>query len=102
MRYNTTTLSVAIAIAFAAGLGASSLGRYAVSNARAETAPLAPAMIDLMAIKHGDLPTTPNPEMNSKRLVRSPDDSGERWYRNAPLSGLGTSRFIAAMDYTND
>jgi mannose-6-phosphate isomerase-like protein (cupin superfamily) len=71
MRYNTTTLSVAIAIAFAAGLGASSLGRYAVSNARAQAAPLAPAMIDLMAIKHGDLPTTPNPEMNSKGLVNT-------------------------------
>jgi mannose-6-phosphate isomerase-like protein (cupin superfamily) len=69
MRYNTATLSVAIAVAFAAGLGASSLGRYAVSDARAAAAPLAPAMIDLMALKHGDLPTTPNPEMNSKGLV---------------------------------
>ena len=69
MRYNTTTLSVAIAIAFAAGLGASSLGRYAVSSATAQTAALAPAMIDLMAIKHGDLPTTSNPEMNTRALV---------------------------------
>ena len=71
MHYNTTTLSVAIAVAFVAGLGASSLERYAVSNARAQAAPLAPAMIDLMALKHGDLPTTPNPEMNSKGLVNT-------------------------------
>lgn len=69
MRHNSTTLGVAIAIAFVAGLGASSAGRFVVSNARATAAPLAPAMIDLMALKHGDLPTTPNPEMNSKLLV---------------------------------
>jgi mannose-6-phosphate isomerase-like protein (cupin superfamily) len=71
MRYNTTTLSVAIAIALVAGLGASSLGRLAVSNARAQAAPLAPAMIDLIALKHGDLPTTSNPEMNSRGLVNT-------------------------------
>lgn len=71
MRYNTTTLSVAIAVAFAAGIAASPLVRYAVSNARAETAPLAPAMIDLLAIKHGDLPATPNPDMNTKLLVNT-------------------------------
>ena len=71
MRYNMTTLSVAIAIAFAAGFGASSLGRYAVSDARAQAAPLVPAMIDLMALKHADLPTTPNPEMNSRGLVNT-------------------------------
>jgi len=71
MRYNTTILSISIAIAFVAGLGASSLGRYALSDAQAQAAPLAPAIIDLMAIKHGDLPTTPNPEMNSRGLVNT-------------------------------
>ena len=69
MRYNTTILSISIAIAFVAGLGASSLGRYALSDAQAQAAPLAPAIIDLMAIKHGDLPTTPNPEMNARGFV---------------------------------
>lgn len=28
-------------------------------------------MIDLMSMKHGDIPTTPNPEMNSKLLVNT-------------------------------
>jgi mannose-6-phosphate isomerase-like protein (cupin superfamily) len=28
-------------------------------------------MIDLGSMKHGDIPTTPNPEMNSKLLVKT-------------------------------
>ncbi len=71
MRYNTATLSLAIAAAFAAGIVASPLARYAVSNARAAAMPLTPAMVDLMALKHGDLPTTSNPEMNVKGLVNT-------------------------------
>lgn len=71
MRYNTTTLSVAIAVAFVSGLAASPLARYAVTDARAQTPALAPAMIDLASMKHGDIPTTPNPEMNSKLLVNT-------------------------------
>ena len=31
--------------------------------------PLAPAMVDLAAMKHADMPTTPNPEMNTRMLV---------------------------------
>jgi mannose-6-phosphate isomerase-like protein (cupin superfamily) len=69
MRFNTTTFIVGIACAFAAGLVASPIGRYAVSDARAAAASLTPAAIDLMALKHADIPATPNPEMNSRPLV---------------------------------
>jgi mannose-6-phosphate isomerase-like protein (cupin superfamily) len=69
MRYNITTLSVAIAIAFAAGIAFPPLARHTIADAHAQAASLAPAMIDLMALKHGDLPSTPNPEMNAKGLV---------------------------------
>ncbi len=69
MRNHTTTLSVAIVAAFVAGVVASPLAQRAIAEARAEAAPLQPAMIDLMALKHGDLPTTSNPEMNAKGLV---------------------------------
>ncbi|HEY2559947.1 MAG TPA: cupin domain-containing protein [Caldimonas sp.] len=66
MRLNTT---VALALAFVAGLVASPFAQHALSDARAEAAPLAPAMIDLMSLKHGDLPATANPEMNARGLV---------------------------------
>ena len=59
----------AIAAAFIAGLVASPTARHAISDVHAEAAPLAPAMIDLVALKHADLPTTPNPEMNARGLV---------------------------------
>ncbi len=62
------TLS-AVFLAFAAGLVLSPIAQHAVSDARAQSAPLAPAMIDLVALKHGDLATTPNPEMNARALV---------------------------------
>jgi len=69
MRKETTILTLAIPIAFAAGFLASPLAQYSVGEARAQTPALAPAMIDLASVKHGDLPTTPNPEMNGKPLV---------------------------------
>jgi mannose-6-phosphate isomerase-like protein (cupin superfamily) len=69
MRYNTTTLGIAVAAAFAAGLLVQPAVRYAVAEARAATAPLTAAAIDLAALKHGDIPTTANPEMNSRTLV---------------------------------
>ncbi len=69
MRYNTTTLGIAIAAAFAAGLAIQPAVRYSITEARAAAAPLTPAVIDLAALKHADLPTTPNPEMNGKPLV---------------------------------
>jgi mannose-6-phosphate isomerase-like protein (cupin superfamily) len=71
MRYNTATLSLAVAAAFATGLVVSPMARYAVGDARAEMVPLTPAMIDLMVLKHGDLPATPNPDMNTKLLVNT-------------------------------
>jgi mannose-6-phosphate isomerase-like protein (cupin superfamily) len=69
MRNQTTTLSIAIVAAFVAGVVASPLAQRAIGEARAEAAPLQPMMIDLMALKHADLPTTSNPEMNAKSLV---------------------------------
>jgi mannose-6-phosphate isomerase-like protein (cupin superfamily) len=70
MRYRTTVLVLAIASAFAAGILVSPLARHAITEAHAQAAaPLAPAMIDLAALRHADLPTTSNPEMNAKGLV---------------------------------
>jgi len=69
MRYSQTTLTLAIVAAFAAGIAATPIARYAVRDAHAADAPLTPAMIDLAALKHADLGTTSNPEMNDRRLV---------------------------------
>ncbi len=69
MRHTTTVLILATASAFTAGLAITPLAGHAIADAHAEAAPLAPAMIDLAALKHGDLPATPNPEMNGKALV---------------------------------
>lgn len=69
MRYTRTALSLAIAAAFTAGVFVSPAVRHAIPEAHAQAAPLAPMMIDLASLKHGDLPTTPNPEMNIKGLV---------------------------------
>jgi mannose-6-phosphate isomerase-like protein (cupin superfamily) len=69
MRYSATTLTVAIAAAFAAGLVVSSMARYAVSDARAQTVSLTPAVFEVGSMKHGDIPTTSNPKMNSRLLV---------------------------------
>ena len=59
----------AVALAFVAGLAVSPIAQRTISVARAEAAPLAPAVIDLAALKHADLPTTANPEMNTRGLV---------------------------------
>lgn len=69
MRHNATAFSLAIAAAFTAGIVVSPLARHAIHEAYAQPAPLAPAMIDLMALKHADLPGTPNPEMNARAFV---------------------------------
>ena len=66
MRLNTP---LALAAAFTAGIIASPLAQHAVSEVHAQAAPLAPMMIDLSGLKHADLPTTPNPEMNARGLV---------------------------------
>jgi mannose-6-phosphate isomerase-like protein (cupin superfamily) len=69
LRHSSTFLSLAVAAAFVAGIFASPLASRMTASSRAEGAPLTPAMIDLVGIKHGDLPSTSNPEMNSKALV---------------------------------
>lgn len=69
MRHKTTVLILAVVIAFAAGVAVSPLAMRAIPEAQAEVPPLAPAMIDLGAIKHGDLPSTSNSEMHAKGLV---------------------------------
>lgn len=69
MRYSITVLSLVTATAFAAGMIVSPLAHQVIGDARAESAPLAPAMIDLMEIKHGDLAATPNPEMRSRSIA---------------------------------
>ena len=69
MRYNTTALGLAITIAFAAGIVVSPLVRQGITPAHAESAPLAPAMVDLAALTYNGLPATSNPEMHGKALV---------------------------------
>lgn len=69
MRYNTTMLSLAVTAAFTAGIVVSPYALHTMGDAHAQAAPLAPAMIDLMALKHVDIPGTPNPEMNSRAYV---------------------------------
>ncbi|HLX82006.1 MAG TPA: cupin domain-containing protein [Burkholderiales bacterium] len=69
MRYKLTAVSLAITAAFAAGVAVSPFVRHVVGDAHAQSAPLSPMMIDLAGMKHGDLPATPNPEMNAKGLV---------------------------------
>ena len=69
MRYRRTVFSFALLGAFAAGIVVAPLAHDAISSAHAEAAPLAPMVIDLTALKHGDLAATPNPEMNNRPLV---------------------------------
>jgi mannose-6-phosphate isomerase-like protein (cupin superfamily) len=64
----------AIGGAFVLGLAASPALQHMWTDAHAEAAPLQPMMIDLTALKHGDLPKTSNPEMNTRMLVVT--DSG--------------------------
>jgi mannose-6-phosphate isomerase-like protein (cupin superfamily) len=69
MRATTMTLGVASAVAFVAGIAVSPLVHHAIADAHAQSPAMAPAMIDLAALKHGDLPATPNPDMNTRTLV---------------------------------
>ena len=68
MRQYPVMLGITVA-AFAAGLYASPWLHDTVATAHAASAPLTPAVIDLAALKHADIPTTSNPEMNSRLLV---------------------------------
>jgi len=69
MRHPRATLGFSIAIAFVAGILVVPFTHWSMSHAHAAAAPLAPQMIDLAVLKHGDLPTTSNPEMNNRMLV---------------------------------
>lgn len=69
MRHSSSTLAIAISCAFAAGILLSPLAEDVVPDAHAQTSAMTPMMIDLASIKHGDLPTTSNPEMNTRMLV---------------------------------
>ncbi|MEJ8851270.1 cupin domain-containing protein [Variovorax rhizosphaerae] len=74
MRLNRMSLGLFIAVAFVAGIIVSPRVHHLIGEAHAQApaaATLQPMMIDLVALKHGDLPGTPNPEMNSKGLVTS-------------------------------
>lgn len=69
MVYGRTTVGIALVLAFLAGFAMSPLVRHVIPRADAAAPPLAPAVIDLAAIKHDDLPKTSNPEMNTRMLV---------------------------------
>jgi mannose-6-phosphate isomerase-like protein (cupin superfamily) len=69
MRFSTTALGLATTLAFAAGIVVSPLARQAIPSAHAESAPLAPAIVDLSAMTYNDLPATAGPEMHGKALV---------------------------------
>jgi mannose-6-phosphate isomerase-like protein (cupin superfamily) len=69
MRHATSTLTLAAAFAFGAGLLAAPLAQHALGDAHAQAAGLQPAVIDLGGMKHDDLPATGNPDMHAKGLV---------------------------------
>jgi len=56
-------------LAFLAGLVLSPVAQRALADARADAAPLQPAVIDLAALGHDDLPQTSNPDMRARTLV---------------------------------
>jgi len=64
-----TTFSFSLAAAFATGLVAAPFLHDVLPEAHAQAAEPQAQMIDLMAIKHADLPKTSNPEMNARGIV---------------------------------
>lgn len=72
MRFKIVALSSSLVAAFAAGVVLSPVVHEWLPDAHAQGAPavgVTAAMIDLVSVKHGDLPTTSNPEMNTRMLV---------------------------------
>ena len=67
MRHTKTALGLAIAVAFATGIVVSPLVQRAIPDAHAAAAPLTPAVIDLAALKHADIPATAFPTCIPKR-----------------------------------
>ena len=69
MRLKPSTFGLAILGAFCAGFIAAPLLQQGIAAAHAQSSPLVASVVDLAGMKHGDLPATPNPEMNAKGLV---------------------------------
>jgi len=69
MRLKPSTFGLAILGAFYAGFIAAPLLQQGIAAAHAQSSPLVASVVDLAGMKHGDLPATPNPEMNAKGLV---------------------------------
>jgi len=67
MNYKKSALS--LAMAFFAGIVMSPLAQHLVADVHADAPAMAPVIFDLAAMKHIDLPATPNPEMNTRPLV---------------------------------
>ena len=72
-RRKSALAPIALALAFGAGLAASPMLQRALPEAHADDSTLQPQMIDLTALKHADLPETPNPEMHNRPLVNTPN-----------------------------
>lgn len=63
------TTAATIGLAFLAGMILSPFARRALADAHADAAPLQPAVIDLAALGHDDLPKTSSPDMRARTLV---------------------------------
>jgi mannose-6-phosphate isomerase-like protein (cupin superfamily) len=61
--------TLALALAFTAGIAVSPLAQQLLPSAQAQAPGLTPMIIDIAAIKEADLPTTPNPDLRSKGLL---------------------------------
>ena len=121
-----TKLALVAALAFGVGLTVSPLAQHVMSEANAQAgSTLQPAMIDLAAMKHDDIPGTSNPEMHGKALVVTPngtvgiqsgnvakhnhpktneiqyiiEGSGAMWLASSVCSGL--SRGLAASPHSS-
>lgn len=73
LRHRPILSILALAGAFCAGIAAAPLMQHAMPEAHADDGALKPQMIDLTALKHADLPETPNPEMHNRMLVNTPN-----------------------------
>lgn len=69
MRLKPSTFCLSIVAAFGVGFIAAPWVHEGISSAHAESAPLVAQVVDLAGMKHAELPSTSNPEMNAKGLV---------------------------------
>ena len=61
--------TLSLGVAFVAGLATAPIAQHLLPSAQAQAAGLAPMVVDIAAIKEGELPTTPNPDMRARGLV---------------------------------